>query len=396
MPKVTLPKMRRQKRAQGADLAFVELSGTRIYCGAWGSQEARDKYQHEVNTWTARGRVPIPATVPEDLSIGEVADAYLTYCETYFATSPQSSLDRVTHAIHDMTTLYSRLPIAQFSGIHLLALRETMLNKRCKTDPDKPALGLYTINYRLKAIKGMIGWAVSRGLCPTSVKALVDPVENLKAGRCAARPPRKVEPVSDDAVEATKKHLNPTLCAIIDLQLITGARPGELVALKRSDITIVDETLWEVELTQHKTAYREKRRVVMFGPRAIEVLRPLVLRVKGNGYLFPAADSMTARIQAAHDHRRPNQKKNVPISARVLGEHYTVESYRRAIARACDEAEVDHWHPHQLRHTAATRLRKQADLEAVRVILGHGDKDTSATYAERDIEAARAIARKLG
>ena len=396
MPKVKLPCLRRQKRAQGADVAYVVLSGQRIYCGTWGSQEAQDKFQHELNTWVARGRVPIPATPPEDLTVAEVADAYLTYCEDYYTTSPKSSMDRVRHAINNMTALYARLPIAQFSGIHLLALRETMLNKRCKTDENKPALGLFVINYRIRAIKAMIGWAVSRGLCPPNVKALCDPVENLKAGRCAARVPRKVEPVSEDAVTATKKHLNPTLCALIDLQLITGARPGELVALKRSDITVVDETLWEVELTQHKTAYRAKRRVVMFGPKAINVLRPFMFRAKRDGYLFPAADSMTARIQAARKHRRPNQLKNTPKTKRRLGDHYTVESYRRAIARACVEAEIDTWHPHMLRHAAATRLRKQADLEAVRVILGHGDRDTSATYAERDIEAARRIARKLG
>jgi integrase len=387
--------MRRQKRKGGRDTAYVVLSGRYVYLGAWGSLEADEKYKQEIHVWNARGRVPIPPTPPADLTVSEVADAYLVYAEDYFATSPDTSLARVKYAINDLTTLYSRLPIAELSGIHLIALREAMLNRRCKTDPDKPAVGLYVINYRVKTIKAMVTWAVSRGLCPPDVKGRVDAVENLKAGRCAARPPRKVEPVSLKVVNKTKKHLNPTLCALIDLQLITGARPGELVGLRRDDITQVDDTLWEAELTRHKTDYKGKRRLLVFGPQAIQILRPLMLKAKG-GYLFPAADSMAARIEAAHSHRRPNQKPNKHKTERKLGPHYTTESYRRAIARACKEAEVDTWHPHQLRHSAATRLRKEADLEAARVILGHGDKDTAANYAERDFDAARDWARKHG
>lgn len=32
---------------------------------------------------------------------------------------------------------------------------------------------------------------------------------------------------------------------------------------------------------------------------------------------------------------------------------------------------VPHWHPHQLRHNAATALRREHGIEVARVILGH-------------------------
>ncbi len=42
------------------------------------------------------------------------------------------------------------------------------------------------------------------------------------------------------------------------------------------------------------------------------------------------------------------------------------------------------WHPHQLRHNAATDLRRQFGIEATRVVLGHASAVTSEIYAEMD------------
>ena len=38
---------------------------------------------------------------------------------------------------------------------------------------------------------------------------------------------------------------------------------------------------------------------------------------------------------------------------------------------------VERWHPHRLRHSAATRIRREHGLEAARVILGHSSAVTS-------------------
>ena len=52
---------------------------------------------------------------------------------------------------------------------------------------------------------------------------------------------------------------------------------------------------------------------------------------------------------------------------------YTVGSYRKAIRRACLKANVPIWHPHQLRHTAATNIRCQFGLEVAQAVLGHSE-----------------------
>ena len=104
------------------------------------------------------------------------------------------------------------------------------------------------------------------------------------------------------------------------------------------------------------------------------------------------------------------------------GDRYTTDSYRRAIARACDQAfpppaplakregETDEewqtrltawqkahrWHPHQLRHNAATELRKEFGIEAARIILGHRSAAITEVYAEKDEQQAVEAMMKVG
>jgi integrase len=53
-------------------------------------------------------------------------------------------------------------------------------------------------------------------------------------------------------------------------------------------------------------------------------------------------------------------------------------------------------HPHQLRHTAATELRKTHGLEAAQVILGHKTLTVTQLYAEKNVEAAMKIMAEIG
>ncbi len=55
--------------------------------------------------------------------------------------------------------------------------------------------------------------------------------------------------------------------------------------------------------------------------------------------------------------------------------------------RVCKRAGVPHWHPHQLRHTAATELRKKYGVEMVRAVLGYAHLAATEIYAEVDARA---------
>ena len=57
---------------------------------------------------------------------------------------------------------------------------------------------------------------------------------------------------------------------------------------------------------------------------------------------------------------------------------------------------ANRWHPHQLRHTAATELRRRFGIEAARVVLGHRSAAITEVYAEIDQGKAAAIMGEVG
>jgi Phage integrase family len=80
------------------------------------------------------------------------------------------------------------------------------------------------------------------------------------------------------------------------------------------------------------------------------------------------------------------------------------ESYTAFIARLTPEARCElakwrrehHWHPHQLRHNAATSIRREFGLEFSKVILGHRSLGMTEMYAEADQEKAQEVVRRIG
>ena len=81
---------------------------------------------------------------------------------------------------------------------------------------------------------------------------------------------------------------------------------------------------------------------------------------------FSPRESMQEVLEHRHEARTtPPSQGNSPGTNRKVspkrqpGEEYEVASYRRAIARACDRLGIPRWSPHQLRHLAATELRKK-------------------------------------
>ncbi|HVS71095.1 MAG TPA: tyrosine-type recombinase/integrase [Phycisphaerae bacterium] len=204
-------------------------------------------------------------------------------------------------------------------------------------------------------------------------------------------------------------------------------RPGEAVIMRAMDIEMKGD-MWIYHPTRHKTSHHGKACNIPIGPKAQEVLRPF-LTTNPKAYLFSPRDA----------------DKELGIKGGDPGERYTVASYRRAIARACDKAfpltpELAHkarrvrqwraahekvnqtrlplkkcparilkmwkvvndfrsenrWHPHQLRHNAATFLRAKYGLDVARTVLRHADAKMTEQYAEQDTQRAMEVMREVG
>lgn len=82
--------------------------------------------------------------------------------------------------------------------------------------------------------------------------------------------------------------------------------------------------------------------------------------------------------------------------SRAPGERYLVSSYDHAIRKACDRAGVPRWHPHQLRHLAATVVEELVDEEEARALLGHKGLGMTKRYAHADLLKAAKMAALMG
>lgn len=203
-------------------------------------------------------------------------------------------------------------------------------------------------------------------------------------------------------MEAVRPVLSRQVAALVDLQLLTAARGGELVGLRPIDLDTTGD-VWVARPADHKGAWRNKARAIYFGPEAQRILAPFLAGRGTHDYLFSPAEAEAERRAKLHAERNtPLSCGNRPGSnrreqpAKQPGRRYTSNSYRRAIEYACKKQGVPVWTPHRLRHTAATRIRKRFGLEAAQIMLGHAWADVTQVYAEVDEAKAVEVARKIG
>ena len=86
---------------------------------------------------------------------------------------------------------------------------------------------------------------------------------------------------------------------------------------------------------------------------------------------------------------------------KLPGDAYTTGSYRKAVLSAieranADDKKVQRFTPHRLRHTAATRIRKEIGLDSARAVLGERSLGMADEYAEIDAKLAEKAMAKFG
>jgi integrase len=122
-----------------------------------------------------------------------------------------------------------------------------------------------------------------------------------------------------------------------------------------------------------------------------------VLGKGGKERLIPMSDRTRAQLWRLKD--TPTEYVFTFVAARtnrkcryVKGEHYplTEHGLRTAWRRAIARAGVPNLHPHDSRHTAATRTLRASNIKVVQRLLGHEDIATTGKYAHAMIEDMRA------
>lgn len=420
--------------------ALVTLNGEDVYLGPHGSKASRQEYDRVIAEWLGRGRQP-PAPA-DSRRVADVIKAYWDFAQTYYGHGPEGGrgeLDCIKRALGVLRRAYGQTPARDFGPLALQVVRDGMIGMGWSRT---------YVNSQVGRLKRCFKWASSRELVPPALFHGLQSVAGLRHGKTDARETDPVRPVPEAWVEATVAHVSRQVEGLIRLQLATGMRPGEAVILRGCDLDTTGD-VWVYRPQRHKTQHRGHERVVYLGPRA-KVIVGRFLRPDLNAYLFSPADAERERREALHEtratpescgNRLGSNRRRAPKKAPK--ERYTVRSYHRAIMDACDQAfpppqhlarlrvpargrkakrvtrwetpaewrarlgekgwaeltkwrHEHRWHPHRLRHSAATRLRKQYGLEAARVVLGHRSAAVAEVYAEIDQEKARQIMGEVG
>ncbi len=139
--------------------------------------------------------------------------------------------------------------------------------------------------------------------------------------------------------------------------------------------------IWIYTPASHKTQHHGHKRQILLGPRCQEITRPFLLK-KTDAYCFTPQDA--------------------DIKYNAKRDRYSTKIYYHAVQCAIKRANkrgnlsIPKFTPHQLRHTAATRIRKEFGLDAARAVLGHRTLNMTNEYAEIDKMLAEKVLKKLG
>lgn len=384
-----VPKYRHHK-AKG--LAVVTLNGKDHYLGKYGSAASREAYRRITAEWLQAGGKLINRR--DEITVVEIIAAYMRHARTYYRKNgqPTNEVYSVKRALGVVKELYGRELACNFGPLALKTARQSMIEKDwCRSQ----------VNKQVDRVKRVFKWAVSEEMIPGSVYEGLRTVNGLRKGRSQARESSPVKPISDEAVEATLERLPEIVADMVQVQRLTGARPGEICDMRPGDINRKPET-WEYIPQSHKTEHHDQARVIFIGPRCQKIILKYLLR-PAESYCFSPIESEAHRKAALHQARKtPLSCGNKPGSnrkakpLRTSGDKYDTRSYGRAIRRAAVAAGVKSWSPHRLRHSFATEVRKTHGLEAVQVCLGHSKADITQVYTARNMALAATVAAEIG
>ena len=176
-------------------------------------------------------RLPSDGQPPgtSDLSVNEVLLAYRRFADSYYVKNgqPTSEVDNIRLAIRPLRQLFGDILARDFGPLQLKAVRQAMVDgELCRNE----------INRRVRLIVRAFKWAVAESMVPPSVHHGLKAVEGLKKGRSIARESEPVKPVPDAFVDAIRPHVSRQVWAMIQLQRLTGMRPGEVCIMRTIDV----------------------------------------------------------------------------------------------------------------------------------------------------------------
>jgi integrase len=288
------PGYRRQVRPNGKVLAFVVIAGKRHYLGEYNSPESVEAYRRLMAEIAASSGIPTMAGHP--LTNIELAERFVAWAQGYYRKQGHVTAEvaNILNSIKPLIVLYGHQPAAEFGPRALKAVRQTWLDQRASRK---------YINRNVERIRRMFKWAVAEELVPPGIYHGLQAVPGLKYGRSDALETAPVHPAPEELIEPVKRIVSRQVAAMIDLQLLTGARPGEITIMRPMDIDRGGD-VWIYRPATHKTEHHGHSRIIPLGPKAQQVIAPFLAGREAATYLFSPIEAEHERMEQRTAHSK--------------------------------------------------------------------------------------------
>jgi integrase len=303
---------------------------------------------------------------PQSLTVGELIERYMAQyagrdctrgqrLSAWLAMVGDVTLEQVdSDLMHAGRSELATAPPLVYMGLDHAG------NKIFKVKSRSKAKSSATLNRYMVAIAAVFTWAIEQRLTP---KSWVHPCRGIKRlPESEGRVRFLDEPERARLFVVCRNSKYPRLYALVLMAMLTGARRGELLALRWQDVDLCSGVA-----SLGKTKNGDRRTLVLL-PQVIEVLRPL--RGDPDRYVFGS------------------------VRSRYQSPAVTDSAWRDAVVRA----EIRNFRFHDLRHCCASYLAQAGTpLNVIAEVLGHRKLDMTRRYSHLTTQTkASAMQHALG
>lgn len=176
---------------------------------------------------------------------------------------------------------------------------------------------------------------------------------------------RELHPDEEQRLFDVLRRVNPDLALMAEFAMLTGQRKKAVVRLRWADVDVARR---EARFTMKTRGVNKRIHPIPLTTRMLRIINA-----------FPKVGPFVFTYEC-----RRNAPRRADRPARIRGERFpfSPQGWTRQWRAALQEAKVEDFRWHDLRHTAASRLlRSVPNLKMVQELLGHRSIDQTARYA---------------
>lgn len=326
-------------RRRGVYFTRIQSGGQRVYFNLGGSEKEARRELKKLIAQTSSSRcagAQAAVLTPEGMTLRELAHLHLEWVQANRAKRTYEIRRRYVNEF--LRFCASRVQ-------HVAQLTASLLHEYTACARKNAESSSNTGIAHLRHVKSMLLWAANWDVCANPVKKFPSIRES----------PPATKRFTDEEFRKLLAIVPSDFRDFLVFGLLTGLRPQELRALKRSDIVSDDQGRPFLRVERHKTlrmTRSAKPRTIPLNKMAEEIIARCPLSASSD-FIFLDGDGN-------------------PYQGGVL---------RRRLVRWCKRAKIDPKPPYALRHTFATRLAaSRVNQTVLGHLMGHSTLQTTARY----------------